>query len=95
MSANIDHINILKGKLQQLLKKHEMLIAENNKQKQVIETLQQQEETLTAKLNLLQEQHLLLKSSTAPLNESDKKELEKKINAYLRTIDKCIASLAQ
>ena len=89
------HISLINTKLQQLLKQYEALLNENNKQKQTIETLQKQQEEFKNKLSEIQQQNLILKASTAPLNEADKKELEQKINGYIRNIDKCISLLAQ
>ena len=89
------HISLINTKLQQLLKQYEALLNENNKQKQTIETLQKQQEEFKNKLSEIQQQNLILKVSTAPLNEADKKELEQKINGYIRKIDKCISLLAQ
>ncbi|MEO7044013.1 MAG: hypothetical protein ABI091_01810 [Ferruginibacter sp.] len=95
MSTHTEHINLINKKLQHLLKKYELLQTETARQKQTIEKLQQQEETLKTKLDTLQEQHLILRASAAPLNDADKKDLEQKINIYLRNIDKCISLLAQ
>ena len=95
MSALNDHISLINTKLQHLLKQYESLQAENHRQKQTIELLQKQQEELKTKLTEIQQQNLILKASNTPLNEADKKELEQKINGYIRNIDKCISLLAQ
>ena len=95
MSALNDHIRLINTKLQHLLKQYESLRAENHRQKQTIELLQKQQEELKTKLTEIQQQNLILKASNRPLNEADKKELDQKINSYIRNIDKCISLLAQ
>ncbi len=92
LNQHISHINT---KLQQLLKQYEALQIENNRQKQTIDALQKQQEDFKSRLNEIQQQNLILKVSAAPLNETDKKELEQKINGYIRNINKCISLLAQ
>ncbi|MBL0234933.1 MAG: hypothetical protein IPQ08_14945 [Chitinophagaceae bacterium] len=42
----------------------------------------------------LQEQISILKVSGSSMSEADKKELEKRINAYLKEIDRCISLLS-
>jgi hypothetical protein len=37
----------------------------------------------------------ILKVATGEMNEADKREFEKKINQYIREIDRCIAFLSQ
>ena len=43
----------------------------------------------------LKQQVNILKVSTGTMNESDKKEFEKRINSYLKEIDRCIALLGE
>ena len=90
-----EHISLINTKLQQLLKQYEALLTENNKQKQTIGVLQKKHEEFKNELSEIQQQNLILKASAAPLNDADKKELEQKINGYLRNIDKCISLLDQ
>ena len=95
MSDLKDHISIINTKLQHLLKQYETLQTENRRHEQTIEVLHKQHEELKTKLTEIQQQNLILKASNTPLNEADKKELEQKINGYIRNIDKCISLLAQ
>lgn len=90
-----EHISLINTKLQQLLKQYEALLTENNKQKQTIGVLQKKQEEFKNELSEIQQQNLILKASAAPLNDADKKELEQKINGYLRNIDRCISLLDQ
>lgn len=90
-----EDISRIFGKLQQLLKQYESLQKDNEKNKKTIESFAKRQEEYEANLYLLQQQNLVLKASVASLNESDKKEIEHKINNYIRSIDKCISLLSQ
>lgn len=45
--------------------------------------------------NLLRLQLDVLKMNAGELNTADKKEIEKKLNGYLKEIDRCIALLSE
>ena len=49
-----------------------------------------QKETIDA----MRQEQLILKASLDKMDEAEKKELEKKINGYLKNIDKCISLLS-
>lgn len=57
------------------------------------DSLREREKDLLMEIRQLKEQVFLLKASSEPLNEDDKKVFEKMINEYLSAIDKCIAKL--
>ncbi|RYY65515.1 MAG: hypothetical protein EOO13_17055 [Chitinophagaceae bacterium] len=90
-----DHIVIVNNKLQQLLKQYEALVKENEKQQQLILHLQQEQSGTKEQLETLQQQNLILKASVSDMNPADKKELEQKLNQYIKNIDKCISLLSQ
>ena len=95
MSALIDHISIIQNKLQQLLKQYEHLQKENDKQQDLINTLQEDLEKHKEKMNEMQQQNLILKASVTDMDATDKKELEQKIQQYIKNIDKCISLLSK
>ncbi|MFZ4769903.1 MAG: hypothetical protein ACOYLO_06945 [Ferruginibacter sp.] len=95
MSALIDHISIIQNKLQQLLKQYEHLQKENDKQQDLINTLQEDLEKHKDKMNEMQQQNLILKASVTDMDATDKKELEQKIQQYIKNIDKCISLLSK
>ena len=95
MTVLTDHINVINTKLQQLLRQYDHLLKENNKQLRHITQLQQEQLANKETLEHLQQQNLLLKASFTSMDEKDKKELEQKINVYLKNIDKCISLLSQ
>lgn len=88
------HIKRVNTKLQLLLKNYVLLQRENDQQKKIIIGLRQAESDLTTKMETLQQQQLILKASLDKMDEKEKKELEQKINGYVRNIDKCISLLS-
>lgn len=85
----------LNEKLQQLLKQYGRLQKENERLKEELQQSRNRETEIHYKVEELQQQVGILKLGAGEMNERDKKEFEKKINSYLREIDKCISFLSQ
>ena len=92
LEQNIKRIN---NKLQQLLKNYQLLQKENQRQSELIATLQQTKEKDKEQIAALQEKVTILKAATGKMNEADKKAFEKNISQYIREIDKCIGILSE
>jgi chromosome segregation ATPase len=86
--------NTINDKLQQLLKQHLRLKKENERLKQELESQKRNTETAQQTIEGLHEQIAVLKMAAGDMPERDKKEFEKKLNQYIREIDKCIAFLS-
>ena len=84
------HIDRINNKLQELLKKHTMLIKESEQQKKNIQKLEQENELKDSKIKMLEQQQHILKAAAGKMDDPDKKEFEQVINKYIREIDKCI-----
>jgi hypothetical protein len=95
LAETIDHINNIHFKLQLLLKQYDHLLKENSRQQQQIALLQKERELDKEKLEQYVQQNLILKASVTTMEEKDKKELEQKINQYVKNIDQCISLLSQ
>jgi predicted nuclease with TOPRIM domain len=79
-------LNKLLGKMKQLRKENELLLKElKTKQAQVID-LKQKNEELAIKMNMRT-------ASNATQDETSKVLMEKRINEYIKEIDRCIALL--
>ena len=87
--------NTINDKLQQLLKQQARLKKENERLRTELEVCKEKEEVYQQKIDDLAQQIGILKLGAGDMNEKDKKEFEKKINQYVREIDKCIAFLGQ
>ena len=85
----------VQDKLQQLLKQYSQLQQENEKLVRLIQDARSNEFAKNERIGQLEQQVIVLKSATSQLNESDKKELEKKLNHYLKEIDRCINILGE
>ena len=87
--------NSINEKLQQLLKQYNRLQKENEQLKEELQQARDTESATQQKMEELQQQVSILKLASGESNEKDKKEFEKKINQYIREIDKCISFLSQ
>jgi uncharacterized coiled-coil DUF342 family protein len=87
--------NIINDKLQQLLKQQSRLKKENERLRQELELYKQTENNYHQKIDELSQQISILKLAGGEMNDKDKREFEKKINQYVREIDKCISFLGQ
>ena len=87
--------NIINDKLQQLLKQHNRLQKENERLKEELQQSKTLETITQQKMEELQQQITILKVASGELNEKDKSDFERKINQYIKEIDKCISFLSQ
>ena len=87
--------NIINEKLQQLLKQQARLKKENERLRLELEACKEKENSFQQKMDELAQQNSILKLAGGDMNEKDKKEFERKINSYIKEIDKCIAFLGQ
>ena len=85
----------LNEKLQQLLKQYSRLQKENERLKEELVQSRKRENETLSRADELQQQNGILKLTTGDMNDRDKKAFEKKVNQYLREIDKCISFLSQ
>jgi len=87
------HFQQLANKLQQLLKLQEQLLRENEKLR--TETRLQKEKAAQSQdeIRNLKEQVAVMETATGNMDDASRKAFEKRINQYLRDIDKVIAHL--
>ena len=93
MAGLEEHIKRINDKLQQLLKKYQLLQKDNERQGKLIANLQEAKEKDLLHINALEEKINIVKAAAGQMNEADKKEFEKNISKYIREIDKCIGLL--
>ena len=89
------HLKRIQDKLQQLLKQHVAVQKENNKLKEALESARQKTIAQQKSMDDLKQQVSVLKLNAGEMNGADKKEFEKRINGYVKEIDRCIALLGQ
>jgi len=95
MSNTELHLKRIQDKLQQLLKQYAALQKENSRLIQELASAQQKIAAFQINTDELKQQVSVLKLSTGEMSEADKKEFEKRINGYLKEIDRCIALLGE
>lgn len=88
-----DKIKEIQEKLQKLLKEKAILQKENLDLRSALVEAKQQALVASASADQLQIQLDARKYSQATMDTEEKKAFEKKINGYIREIDKCIALL--
>lgn len=88
-----EHISFINSKLQVLLKKYAALQKENASLISEIELYKEKERQTLQKIDSLEMQTRILKTSAGSMNEEEKKGFEKKINQYIKDLDKCMAML--
>lgn len=95
MSSAEQHLKRIQDKLQLLLKNHISLQKENTQLKLEIDKSKKQSIQQQKNIDDLKQQVDIMKLSTRKMSTTDKKELEKRINSYLKEIDRCIALLSE
>jgi chromosome segregation ATPase len=93
MNTIEEHINSINTKLQLLLKKYAILQKENSTLSYEIETCRKNEKDNLEKINSLEMQMSILKASAEKLNDKEKHDFEKRINQYIKELDKCMTML--
>jgi hypothetical protein len=82
-------------KLQLVLKQNQLLLKDNEKLAAELQQAREINNDQLKKIDELEQKISLLKMATGQMLESDKKELEKRLNLYIREIDRCIAMLGE
>ena len=95
MSQTEQHLKRIQDKLQQLLRQYAALQKENGLLKDELEKSKEQSLLHQQSVIHLKQQVDVLKLNTGEMMEADKKEIEKRINSYIREIDRCIALLGE
>jgi hypothetical protein len=78
-----------------LLKQHQSLQKENERLREDLNKMQVRCELIARDAEKFRQQTEVLKLSGRGMEETDKKILEKRLNQYVREIDKCIALLQE
>ena len=86
-------IKSIQDKLQQLLKQQALLQKENQKLKKDLEKAVTDGHQKEQSLQAIRQQVDVLKLGSGKLDETEKAALGKRIDSYLKEIDKCLALL--
>ena len=95
MSEHESQLKQIQEKVQLILKKQAILQKENEQLEKELAKNREQSAHHLQLIDTLQQQVEVLKLSSGEMNEKDKKEIEKRINSYIKEIDRCIATLKE
>lgn len=95
MNTTEQHLKRIQDKLQQILKHHALLQKENQTLREELDAARKQAEQYVGNIETLKQQADILKFSAAEMSEEDKKQFEKRINSYVKEINRCIAMLSE
>ncbi len=93
MEGMEEQILRIEDKVQQLLKEYNLAQKEVERLQKENSRLTEQLQSQTAAANQLHQKVDAIKISASGLHDNSKKDLEKRINSYLKDIDKCLALL--
>lgn len=93
MDTTEQHLKRIQDKLQQLLKNYIVLQKENIQLKTELGKVKTASTENQKSIDDLKQQADILRLNAVEMNPVDKKEFEKRINSYLKEIDRCIALL--
>lgn len=82
-------------KLQQLLQQQARLQRENKKLREELEGAKKREALILGRAEELQQQIGVLKFAAGEMPEKEKKAFERKLNQYIKEIDRAIAYLSE
>ena len=89
------HLKRIQEKLQQVMKEYASLQKENMQLRNELDQTRQNSLQNLQVTDRLKQQVEVLKISSGNWDATDKKEFEKRINQYIKDIDRCIALLGE
>ncbi|MFC0775195.1 hypothetical protein [Terrimonas alba] len=95
MNTTEQHLRRIQDKVQQLVKQHSVLQKENQSLKEELDLVKKEASEVRENSNTLKQQVEILRYSNGEMGEEDKKQFEKRINGYLKEIDRCITMLSR
>ncbi len=81
--------------MQLLVKKYQQTEKENKKLREELLQLKEKHGDRKQEMEVLEMQNAILKASQQQLDDKEKKELEKRLNGFIKEIDRCIALLTE
>lgn len=90
MQHTEEQLKRIQDKLQQLLLQYQLLQKENSKLNQEIQEERKHQQQKLLQVEQLQQQVEILKSSRTEMYGEEKKAFERRLNQYVKEIDKCI-----
>jgi archaellum component FlaC len=90
-----EQLKRITNKLQQVVHHYQLLQKEHDQLSREVVTLRDKEKARLIRIDELETKLTALQIATGQVNDGEKKEVEKRINRYIREIDRCIALLSE
>ncbi len=90
-----NQIKTISDKLQQLLKKCNSLQKENEVLYRELSVLKEKEKEYKSTIDAISQKVNILQAVAGNMTEADQKDLEKRINQFVKDIDKCIDMITE
>ena len=90
-----EQLKRITDKLQQVVQRYQLLQKEHEQLNKEVVMLREKEKVRVIRIDELEMKMTALQTVTGQLNETEKKDVEKRINHYIREIDRCIALLSE
>ena len=90
-----NQIKTISDKLQQLVKKCNSLQKENEVLYRELSVLKEKENEYKSTIDAITQKVNILQAVAGNMTEADQKELEKRINQFVKDIDKCIDMITE
>jgi chromosome segregation ATPase len=87
--------NSVNDKLQQLLKQYKRLQKDNERLNEQLKEVKLKEKARETQVQELHQQVAILKMAAGEMTDKDKKEFERRLNQYIKDVDRCINLLSQ
>ena len=94
MSTLETHIKNVNEKLQQLLKKNASLQKQNEMLNAELTVLKEKEKDYKETIEAINQKVNILQAASGNMSKEDQNELERRIDRYIKEIDKCISTLS-
>ncbi|NML20585.1 hypothetical protein HHL16_06855 [Pseudoflavitalea sp. G-6-1-2] len=93
MSQTDQSLSRFNEKLQLVVQQYQAMQRDNARMQKELQELKGKDELHVAQIAELENKVAALKMAAGQIEVTDRKELEKKLNLYIREIDRCIAML--
>ncbi|WP_126970051.1 hypothetical protein [Gynurincola endophyticus] len=95
MTSDASVVNRVMQKLQLLLQEYQQLQKEQDRLLKQIRELEEENGLQKQKLDTMEVQLAALNSAKPSLSEEEKKQLERRLQQYIKEIERCIALLSE
>lgn len=95
MTSDASVVNRVMQKLQLLLQEYQQLQKEQDRLLKQIKALEEENGLQKLKLDAMEVQLAALNSAKPSLSEEEKKQLERRLQQYIKEIERCIALLSE